>query len=242
MAQATLTVVIPTLNEAKDLPDTLKSLKGLTKDVLIIDSGSTDDTVKIAGDFGAKIVSHKFSSFADTRNFGNAEAKGVWILSIEADVTISPELSPEIISAIKSDEYDAYYIGRLNKIWGKYIHHTDWSPKDDCHIWLYKKGIGEWQGEVHEEFKTDHKVGKLKNVLLHKNYETVSEYIEKINKFSDLAVKQNKSFPWWWFKYDFLKRYFYKQGFLDGYRGLFLSYLQAVYYLTFSVKSHIKNN
>ncbi|MEI7425236.1 MAG: glycosyltransferase, partial [Candidatus Staskawiczbacteria bacterium] len=66
MAQAKLTVVIPTLNEATDLPVTLESLKGLTDNILIIDSGSTDDTVKIARDFGAKVIAHPFVSFSDT--------------------------------------------------------------------------------------------------------------------------------------------------------------------------------
>jgi glycosyltransferase involved in cell wall biosynthesis len=237
----TLTVVIPTLNEEQDLPETLKSVKGFATDILVVDSGSTDDTVRLAEKFGAKVISHKFTSFSETRNFADSRCQSGWILSIEADVTVSPELAQEIITAIKEDKFDAYFIGRLNKIWGKYIYHTDWSPKDDCHIWLYKKGIGEWRGDVHEEFKTNKEVGKLKNVLLHKNYETVSEYIDKINKFSDLAVKQNKSFPLWWFKYEFLKRYFYKLGFLDGYRGLFLSYLQAIYYITFSVKKYSQN-
>lgn len=84
-------------------------------------------------------------------------------------------------------------------------------------------------------------VGKLKNHLVHKNYETISEFIEKINSYSDLAVKQKNVFPNWWFLRDFFKRYFYKLGFLDGYRGLFLSYLQSAYYLTLSVKNKTKN-
>lgn len=241
METANLTVVIPTLNEEQDLPDTLLSLRKLTSDIIVIDSGSTDATVQNAEKFGAKVSHHKFSSFSDTRNFGDKISRGDWILSIEADVTVSPDLSREIKSAIKSDRFDAYFIGRLNKIWGKYIHYTDWGPKDDCHIWLYKKGVGKWVGTVHEEFKTNKRIGRLKNVLRHKNYETVFEYIDKINKFSDLAVKQGKKFPTWCFAYDFCKRYFYKLGFLDGYRGLFLSYLQAVYYITFSIKSYTKS-
>lgn len=237
MSSPSLTVVIPALNEARDIPDTLRSLQGLTKDIIVVDSGSSDQTVEIAKNFGAQVISHKFSSFSDTRNFGDDHAKGQWILSIEADVTISSDLAKEIIEAIISDKYDAYFIGRLNKIWGKYIYYTDWGPSDDRHIWLYKGGVGQWQGDVHEEFKTKERVGSLKNHLLHKNYKTVSEFIEKINRFSDLATKQGQKFPNWWFLRDFFKRYIYKLGFLDGYRGLFLSYLQATYYLTLSIKN-----
>jgi len=237
-----LSVVIPTLNEEKDLPECLESLKGLADEVIVVDSGSTDKTVEIATRFGVKIVNHPFTSYSDTRNFGDHETKGDWILSIEADVSISTKLKEEILKAIKTDNWDAYYIGRVNIIWGAKVLHTDWSPKDDCHIWLYRRGIGDWQSLVHEEYITKRNTGRLKNFLVHHNYETISEFIDKINKYSDLALRQKNFFPNWWFLRDFFKRYFYKLGFLDGYRGIFLSYLQSVYYLTLSVKRYTKTS
>lgn len=235
-----LSVIIPTLNEEKDLPECLASLKNLADKIIVVDSGSTDRTIAIAKKFDAEVVVHPFTSYSDSRNFGDSLVEGGWILSIEADVTISPELREEILTAIKSEKYSAYYLGRVNLIWGAPVLHTDWSPRDDCHIWLYRRGAGEWKSLVHEEYVTDQKVGRLKNLLIHKNYETVSEFIEKINKYSDLAIRQKNYFPGWWFLRDFFKRYFYKLGFLDGYRGLFLSYLQAVYYLTLTVKRYTK--
>lgn len=237
-----LSIVIPTLNEEKELPVCLASLKEIADEVVVIDSGSVDRTIDIAKKFGAKVVNHPFTSYSDTRNFGDEIAKGEWILSIEADVRLSPELTEEIQKAIKSSEYDAFYIGRINVIWGKPVMHTDWGPKDDTHIWLYRRGIGKWESLVHEEYVTSKHVGHLKNNLIHNNYETVGEFIEKINKYSDLAVKQKNYYPKWWFIRDFFKRYIYKMGYLDGYRGLFLSYLQSVYYLTLTVKRHIKTN
>lgn len=234
-----LSVVIPTLNEEIDLPETLRSIKDLADEVLIIDSGSTDKTLEIAKTYGAKVIHHPFVSFSDTRNFGNEQAKGDWILSIEADVVVPKELAQEILQAIKEDKYSALYIPRLNFIWGKPIRHTDWGPRDDCHIWLYQKGSGKWRSLVHEEFVTQKPIGKLKNFLVHKNYETVNEFIDKIDRYSELATKQKQFFPNWWYLRDFFKRYFYKLGFLDGYHGLFLSYLQSVYYLTLSVKKRL---
>jgi glycosyltransferase involved in cell wall biosynthesis len=236
MAKAKLTVVIPTLNEEIDLYKTLASVKDFADEILVVDSGSTDKTVEIAKNYGARVIHHPFSSFSDTRNFGAREAKGDWILSLEADVVVSSDLATEIRSAIKSKKFSAYFIPRLNLIWGKPIYHTDWGPQDDCHIWLYKKGHGAWKSLVHEEYVTTNKAGKLKNFLVHKNYETVSEFIEKIDRYSELSVKQKQSFPSWWFLRDYFKRYIYKLGFLDGYHGLFLSYLQAVYYITHTVK------
>lgn len=240
MASAKLTVIIPTLNEEKDLYKTLSSVKDLADEILVVDSGSTDKTVEIAKNYHAKVVNHPFKSFSDTRNFGDEQATGEWILSIEADVVVSQALAQEIRQAIESNQHSAFYIPRLNLIWGKPIYHTDWGPKDDCHVWLYQKGSGTWQSLVHEEFKTKKFVGRLKNHLVHKNYETISEFIEKIDRYSTLAVKQHNSFPDWWYLRDFFKRYFYKLGFLDGYHGLFLSYLQSVYYLTLSVKNKTK--
>jgi len=240
MANAKLTVVVPTLNEEKDLYKTLSSVKDLADEILVVDSGSTDKTIEVAKNYGARVVNHPFTSFSDTRNFGNDEAKGDWILSIEADVVVPQELATEIRQVIEENKFSAFFIPRLNLIWGKPIRHTDWGPKDDTHIWLYQKGSGSWKSLVHEEYKANGPVGKLKNYLVHKNYETISEFIEKINRYSDLAVKQHNSFPSWWFLRDFFKRYFYKFGFLDGYHGLFLSYLQSVYYLTLTVKNKTK--
>ncbi|MBU1200457.1 glycosyltransferase family 2 protein [Patescibacteria group bacterium] len=238
-----LTVVIPTLNEERDLPRTLKSLANLKADILVIDSGSTDKTIEIAQKHGAKIFNHPFKSFSDTRNFADQQIKSDWILSLEADVVITKKLAQEIKSSTSEvEDFSAYYIPRQNIIWGKKINHTDWGPKDDLHIWLYKKGAGAWRGNVHEEYKLKKgTAGYLNNPLIHYNYETVNEFIGKINSYSEVAVTQGKTFPFYWPVRDFFKRYIYKLGFLDGYHGLFLSYLQAVYYHTLKIKQYQNN-
>jgi len=232
-----LTVIIPTLNEEIDLPLCLESLKNLFATVIVVDSGSQDKTVEIAHKAGVKVINHLFEGYSTQRNFADSLVKGGWILSIEADVIVPPKLTREISTAIKSDLFSAYKIERINNIWGKDIMHADWGPKDDCHIWLYKKGSGKWKSHVHEEYVTKGKIGKLKNRLLHHNYDTISEFLDKENSYSDLAVRQKARFPWFWPLRDFFKRYFWKQGFLDGYHGLFLSYLQSIYYITLSVKT-----
>jgi len=238
-----LTVVIPTLNEERDLPRTLKSLANLKADILVIDSGSTDGTINVAKKYGAKVITHPFKSFSDTRNFADQQIKSDWILSLEADVVITKKLAQEIKSSTSEvEDFSAYYIPRQNIIWGKKINHTDWGPKDDLHIWLYKKGAGAWRGNVHEEYKLKKgTAGYLNNPLIHYNYETVNEFIGKINSYSQMATAQGKTFPFYWPVRDFFKRYIYKLGFLDGYHGLFLSYLQAVYYQTLKAKQYQSN-
>ena len=234
-----LSVVIPTLNEEKDLPACLESLKNFADEVLVVDSGSTDNTIAIAKKFKAKIVNHKFISYSDQRNYCDTIATGDWILSIEADVVVSKELADEIKIAIQEKKFSAYFIERINIIWGKPIMHTDWGPKDDSHIWLYEKGAGKWVSEVHEEYKTGKPVGKLKNRLIHNNYETVSEFIDKIDRYSELAKNKGQCPSKLEFLINFCKRYFYKKGFLDGYHGLFLSYLQSIYYITLCIKKKL---
>ena len=231
-----LSVVIPTLNEEQDLPICLDSVKDIADEIIVVDSGSTDKTEEIAKKFGAKFVYHQFKSFKDQRNFCDSLATGDWILSTEADVRVPKELASEIVNTINKPKYSAYYIERINYIWGKPIMHTDWGPHDDNHIWLYKKGTGSWQSEVHEAYVIKSPAGQLKNRLIHHNYDTVSEFIDKLNSYTDLAARNGSSNNDSSCLYDFFKRYFYKLGFLDGYHGLFLSYLMGVYHLTLNTK------
>ena len=236
MSPSLLTVIIPTLNEETHLPKCLESLKGLEANILVVDSGSIDNTKKIAQKYGARFVYHPFSSFSAQREFGNSLVDDGWILSIEADVWLEQGLISEIKAAIETDDYVAYKIERINQIWGKNIMHTDWGPKEDCHIWLYKKGSGRWVSDVHEEYITQGPVGRLKERLMHHNYDTVSEFINKINSYSEIAARKKQPSKWYFPFREFFKRYIWKMGFLDGYHGLFLSYLQAIYHITLMVK------
>ena len=229
-----LTAVIITKNEEQDLPRTLASL-AFADQMLVVDSDSTDQPVAIAKKHGAVGIEHPFTSYADQRNFADSQVTDGWTLSLEADVVVSEKLAAEIKNAIKAEDIKAYFIGRINIIWGAPVVVADWGPKDDNHIWLYHQGIGRWESAVHEQFQTTAQTGQLKNTLLHYNYATVAEYLDKINRYSDLA-RSKKAVSWFAGLVDFGKRYFYKLGFLAGYRGLFLSYLQAVYYLTLSIK------
>ena len=236
-----LTVAVPALNEERDLPRTLNSLS-FAAEVLVIDSGSTDSTIKIAKDFGATVISHPLVDYASQRNFADQVAKYDWVLSLEADVVVPEALASEI--KVLKDDPAVYRLGRINVIWQKPILHTDWGPKDDNHIRFYHRTLGRWESIVHEQFVTTSNPKQLKNHLVHYNYETVSEFISKINSYSDFEAQKRKqkgqkfSYSRLFFEpvKDFLKRYFYKLGFLDGFHGFFLSLLQAIYYVVVNIK------
>jgi (heptosyl)LPS beta-1,4-glucosyltransferase len=243
-----LTVVIPSKNEETDLPRTLSSLSW-ADEILVIDTGSQDNTIALAKKAGARVIQETFVNFKQIRNLGDQKAKNDWILSIDADVVVTPELALEIQSVIRN-EPGVYKIGRINIIFGKPILHSDWGPRDDNHIRLYHRSLGSWSGRVHEQFQTKDKVNpkQLKHNLIHYNYETVEEFVDKINFYSDLEIQRRRqrgeSFSFvkmiWEAKRDFFKRYIYKLGFLDGDHGFFLAYLQALYYLSVQIKLYTK--
>lgn len=236
-----VSVIIPAKNEANDLPRLLKSLS-FADEVIVIDTGSSDKTVEVAQDMGAKVVREKMTDFSQIRNFGSQLAKNDWILSIDADNEVTPELAKEI-SSLPEEPY-AYKIGRINIIWGKPILHADWGPDDDCHIRLYNRGEGEFAGNVHEQYQTKLRVKKLKGHLLHYNYSSINEYITKLNYYSDVESEyrrhhnQHFSLTNFFFEplYDFGKRYFYKLGFLEGWHGFYLCLLQAIYFMSVNIK------
>lgn len=246
-----ISVTIITLNEEEKVANALKSIQGLADEIILVDSGSTDKTLKIAKDFGAKLYFRKLDNFASQKNFALSKASGDWILSIDADEQVSQKLAEEIKKAVGSDEYVGFLIPRKNFILAKEIKYSRWSP--DMHIWLWKKEFGKWAGEVHEEVMVNGKVGTLKNSKIHNSHETVSEFIQANNKYSDLEAnilfKNGIKFSFWKMTWqavsEFLIRFLFKKGFLDGNIGFILAYLMGIYKLTVWIKLwelNIKSN
>lgn len=254
MRENKLSVTVITLNEKKDLPRALSSVKELADEIVVVDSGSTDNTLKIAKKFGVKIYKRKFDNYARQKNFAAKKTTGYWILSLDADEEISPMLSDEINNILNNEDgnngYNAYSIPRRNIIFGKYIKYSRWQPELDRHVWLWKKNKGRWVGNVHEELKVDGKVGKLKGAKIHYQYETVGEFMQMMNTYSELdaqiTLDDGKDFSYLNLFgqpiYNFMVRYFYRLGFLDGWRGFILSYLMAVYHFQLWVKVWKKGN
>lgn len=245
-----ISVIVPVKDEAADLPSLLKSLS-FADEVIVIDTGSMDNSIEIAQEMGAKVVREKFIDFSQIRNFGTGLAKNDWILSLDADNEVTPELAKEIDKLPDPPQpaggfggVSAYKIGRINFIWGRPILHADWGPDDDCHIRLYHRGSGEFKGTVHEQFVTNSAIKKLRGRLLHYNYSSISEYITKLNVYSQIEADERRShkqkFSYWslFFEplYDFGKRYFYKLGFLEGWHGFYLCLLQSYFFKASNIK------
>lgn len=237
-----ISIIIVTLNEERTINRAIASVKQLSDDIVVVDSGSTDNTVEIAKKLGAHTVFHVFENFADQRSFANSCTKHEWVLSMDADEEIPRELLEELQKTVQITTDSAYLIPRRNIIFGKEIKHTRWSP--DAHVWLYDKTKGSWVGSVHEEWVSTESVGILKNAKLHHSHPSVSAFMDMLNRYTDIEslelYKNGTRFSMFSLLFystrSFVGRFLIKQGYLDGLHGFVLSSLMAFYRFTTWVK------
>ncbi|HEX6977274.1 MAG TPA: glycosyltransferase family 2 protein [Patescibacteria group bacterium] len=237
-----ISAVVITLNEEKNLARCLASVADWVSEIVVVDSGSTDSTIKIAKKFGSKIYTRKFDNYADQKNFADSKASCEWILSLDADEEVTEELAREVKISIETLDCNGFLIPRRNIIFGKEIKYTRWSP--DKHVWLFKKSKGSWLGGVHEEIRIDGKVCVLKNAKIHYSHPTVFDFFSMLNSYTDLEAKRKiqngEHFSLFKMFFDplksFIGRFVYKKGFLDGWRGFVLSYLMGIYRMVTWIK------
>lgn len=246
MDRIKLSVVISAFNEEKYLKDCLESVKDLADEIIVVDNSSTDKTAETVSKYTKKIFKQENNPLKLDlqKNFGFSKASGDWVLSLDADERVSPELSNEIKTFLNGEApFAGYWIPRKNIIFGKWIEHTGWYPDDQ--VRLFKKGKGEYKEKhVHEMIKVDGDVGNLKEHLIHINYETISQFLYKhinyaqneaehlIDKGYELNFIDIIRFP----LKEFLSRFFAREGYKDGFYGLMLSLLMAFYHLIIFAK------
>lgn len=242
MEDKRIAATIITFNEEKNIERCLKSLATLTDEIIVVDSGSADRTVEIARQYTDKIYTRKFDTYALQKNFAASKTKAEWVFSIDADEESTDELNKEMQMRIIGSNHNGFLIPRNNILLGKHMKHTRWSP--DEHVWLWRKEKGKWIGDVHEEVHVEGSVGKLTHAKIHHQDETVSEFFSTINTYTEFEalqkIKQKTKFSLFYLFYDpllsFFRRFVYKRGFLDGWRGFILSYMMSIYRLSTWVK------
>jgi glycosyltransferase involved in cell wall biosynthesis len=233
-----LSVVVITLNEEKNLKRCLDSIKNVADEILVVDSLSTDNTVKIAEECGAKIILQKFLGHIEQKNFAAQQASNNWVLSLDADECLTPELENSIKEVKTNPSKSAYRFPRLNNFCGTWIHHSGMYP--DAKIRLFNRTKGEWTGEnPHDKWvlsNKNEKDGFLNGDLQHYSVNSISEYVKKIERYTEIAsrlrVEKGKTYsilkimivPQWKFFMDFIVRL----GFLDGYAGWMVCKLNAM--------------
>ncbi len=255
---AKISVVVSAYNEEKKIDKCLDSAS-FADEIIVVDNSSADKTSEIAKKYTKNIYSQKNDPTAIDlqKNFGFSKATGDWILSLDADETVSKELASEIKSIISNQksEINGYMIPRKNFIFGEWIRHTGWYP--DYQLRLFRKGKGKFlEKHVHEKLAIEGEIGKLENHILHQNYESISQFIHRAADVycpneADYLIKNGyvfSSFDAIRFPFDeFVNRFFQREGYKDGLHGLTLSVLMAFYrFLVFAYiwekKGFIKDN
>lgn len=222
--------VIIAFNEEHYISKCLESLQGVVDEIVVIDSFSTDQTVKICEAHGARVIQRAFVGFTDQKNFANDQAQYDYILSLDADEALSDELKASILKVKPTLSAEGYSFNILNHYCGQWIHHSNWYP--GTKIRLYNRHQARWYSptNLHETIKlnTPTSVVKLNGDLLHWAYDSYSEHHQKNDRYTTLAAVnhvKNKGKkipvfkiivnPFW----KFFKNYFIKKGFLDGFQG-----------------------
>jgi glycosyltransferase involved in cell wall biosynthesis len=231
-----ISATLVTLNEEMNLPRALESLR-CCDEVVVVDSGSTDRTVDIAQKLGVRVVESEWRGYAAQKNFAAEQAAHDWILSLDADEALSEALEAEIwVIKREGAQADGYTIPRMAQYMGRWILHSGWYP--DRKIRLYDRRKGKWVGKyVHESVKVDGRVGHLKSNLLHYTCSSLSQHLKTMDRYTTLAaqemVAQGRRASLWRIllhpPWAFWKSYALQRGFLDGFEGLVIAYMAAVY-------------
>lgn len=231
-----LSVVISAYNEERKIEECLRSVT-FADEIILVNNSSSDKTSQIAEKYTTKIFTRPNNIMLNVnKNFGFTKASGEWILSLDADERVTPQLQREIKKIIKGKiNVYGYWIPRKNIIFGKWVKGEMWSP--DYQLRLFKKGKGKFpEKHVHEYLKVSGNTAKLNSPLIHENYSSIDQYLYKlINIYVPSEVKNRSNLKLSWVDAlrfpisDFLKTYFLQKGYKDGIHGLVLSMLQAFY-------------
>ncbi|MEK7092262.1 MAG: glycosyltransferase family 2 protein [Patescibacteria group bacterium] len=237
---ATLSVVLATFNEEKNLSECLQSVKDLADEIVIVDGGSKDQTVIIAKDFKAKVIETTNPAiFHINKQKAIDGATKDWILQLDADERVSPELAVEIKDKIGSSHINGYWIPRKNFFLGRFLKKGGQYP--DYTLRLYKRGKGRLpQKSVHEQAEVQGEVGYLKNPLIHMADPQFSRYLSRFDRYTNLIAKEYADqklavnplvtgnqmliLPLWWFFLSYVRH----KGFVDSWQGFVFSFFSAL--------------
>jgi glycosyltransferase involved in cell wall biosynthesis len=231
-----LSVVIITFNEEKNIERCIRSVLAIADEIVVVDSLSTDRTEEICSRFNVRFISHAFEGYIGQKNFATNQAMNSYVLSLDADEAIDNELAASIAEIKQNFAKDGYSMNRVTNYCGKWIRHGAWYPDRKLRLWNRHKGA--WGGvNFHDRFdlKPDCSKGYLKGEILHYSYDSIEAHIAQFNKFTSLSAinmhgnGKKASLTKIYFSplISFLKGFFIKLGFLDGFYGVMICFVNA---------------
>ncbi|MDZ7344617.1 MAG: glycosyltransferase family 2 protein [candidate division KSB1 bacterium] len=234
-----ISAIVITKNEAENIGACLTSLQWVDE-IVIVDAESTDDTVTLAKEFTDKVFVRSWEGYSAAKNFALSQCSGEWVLWVDADERVTPDLREEIRAKLaENPAVDGFEMPRLANFLGRWMLHGGWYP--GYVLRLFRRTAGRFNAKpVHEGVQVEGKIGRLTHHLLHYTDRRLHHYFEKFNRYTSLAAEglhgQGKRFHLWdllfrppWF---FLRMYIFKTGFLDGVQGFILAGLSAAYVFT----------
>lgn len=228
-----LSVILITKNEAENIRACLESV-AWADEIIVVDSGSTDDTVAIAREFTPQVHVHDWPGFGAQKNRALGYAANEWVFSIDADERVTPKLRAAIEAVLRSDAGTAYHVSRLSSYCGRFMHHSGWYP--DHIVRLFRRGAARFSDDlVHERLLIEGKVGQLDGELLHYAFDGMEEVLRKMDMYSTAGAQKlhrqgrkatlgGAVLRGLW---SFLRTYVLRGGFLDGREGFMLAVSNA---------------
>ena len=234
----TLSVVVNTKNSAQTLDRTLRSVRW-ADEIVVMDMGSSDETLDIARGYEARIFSHPDVGYVEpARNAAVDHATGDWVLVVDSDEEIPPSLRQKIHALVIGDATAAaYYLPRQNIVFGTWYQHAGWWP--DYQLRLFKKGSVQWSEVIHRQPQVSGRVDYLAatqaNAVIHHNYQSIDQFLERLNRYTSIEVSHrpdkviSSATTIDAFTDELMRRLFAHQGIEGGLHGVSLSILQAIY-------------
>ncbi|MBI4456118.1 MAG: glycosyltransferase family 2 protein [Acidobacteria bacterium] len=228
-----VSAVLITLNEGKNIEAAIESVSW-ADEVVVVDAFSSDATPEICLRHGTRFFQREWQGYVDQKNFATAQARQRWVLSLDADERVPQQLQDEI-RWLPEDRMGGYRIRRKTFFLNQWMEHTIWAP--DYQVRLFDKTRGQWRGErLHESVQVKGPVGRLTHPLLHYSYRSVSDFLQRLDRYSQLAAEDCCDRGIRVRSYHllaepaavFVKSYFLKSGFKDGRAGFAVSVLAGI--------------
>lgn len=229
-----LSVIVITRDEAAHIGDCLRSVRDLADEIVVVDSGSRDDTVRICRELGARVIETDWPGFGPQKNRALDATTGDWVFSIDADERVTPELAAELRAAMADGRADAYAVPRLSQFCGHWVHHSGWRP--DYIVRLFRRGSARFSDNlVHESVEPRGPVARLKTSLLHYSYTSRAQVEAKSRQYAEAGARELRRrgkqvgplSPALHGAWAFLRTLLVKRGILDGRTGFAIARMNA---------------
>ena len=245
---AKISACIISFNEEKKIEDCLKSLSGIVDEIIVVDSNSSDNTVNLTKKYADRVINQAFLGYIEQKNFAVQQASHDWILSLDCDERLSPELQKAIVDIKNNiEEFDAYKMPRKTFYVYRWLNYC-WYP--DLKIRLFNKNTASWGGtNPHDHIITSGKnIKRLDGDIYHYSFDSISDHLKTIDKFTEIGadelIRKNKSFnvlsPLTHATWTFIKLYLLKRGFMDGFAGITVATLSFMHVFVKYSKAIIK--